>query len=87
MKKRDRLRKKHAKMVINEYRKLCKRGAQHVATTRTTTASIAIGIYRIIAKVRIKTANKELNSIAKKYKNGGRKLWKLKYLLSAILKA
>ena len=74
MKKRDRLRKKHAKMVINEYRKLCRRGAQHVATTRTTTASIAIGIYRIIAKVRIKTANKELNSIDKKYKNGGRKL-------------
>lgn len=73
IKKRDRLRKKHAKMVINEYRKLCRRGAQHVATTRTTTASIAIGIYRIIA-VRIKTANKELNSIAKKYKNGGRKL-------------
>ena len=74
MKKRDRLRKKHAKMVINEYRKLCRRGAQHVATTRTTTASIAIGIYRIIAKVRIKTVNKELNSIARKYKSSGRKL-------------
>ena len=74
MRKRDRLRKKHAKMTINEYRKLYRRGTQHATTLRTTTASIAIGIYRIIAKVRIKTANKELNSIAKKYKNGGRKL-------------
>nr|DAN93500.1 MAG TPA: hypothetical protein [Caudoviricetes sp.] len=50
-----------------------RRGTQHATTLRTTTASIAIGIYRIIAKVRIKTANKELNSIAKKYKNSGRK--------------
>ena len=74
MKKRDRLRKKHAKMTINEHRKLYRRGTQHATTLRTTTASIAIGIYRIIAKVRIKTVNKELNSIAKKYKNGGRKL-------------
>ena len=74
MKKRDRLRKKHAKMTINEHRKLYRRGTQHATTLRTPTASIAIGIYRIIAKVRIKTVNKELNSIAKKYKNGGRKL-------------
>nr|DAS87124.1 MAG TPA: hypothetical protein [Caudoviricetes sp.] len=61
-------------MVINEYRKMYRRGTQHATTLRTTTASIAIGIYRIITKVRIKAANKELNSIAKKYKNGGRKL-------------
>ena len=74
MRKRDKLRKKQAKMTINEYRKMYRRNKQHVATIRTTTASVAIGIYRIITKVRIKTANKELNSIAKKYKNGGRKL-------------
>ena len=77
MKKRDRLRKKHAKMVINEYRKMYRRGTQHAATLRTTTASIvinAVGIYRIITNVRIKSANKELNSIAKKYKSSGRKL-------------
>ena len=54
MKKRDRLRKKHAKMTINEYRKLYRRGTQHATTLRTTTASIAIGIYRIITNVRIK---------------------------------
>ena len=74
MRKRDRLRKKHAKMTINEYRKLYRRGTQHATTLRTTTASIAIGIYRIITNVRIKLANKELNSIARKYKSSGRKL-------------
>lgn len=68
MRKRDKLKKKQAKMTINQLQKQYRKGAQRAIANGTITALLNLGVLYTMSRLVMQAETAKINFIAKKYK-------------------
>ena len=68
MRKRDKLKKKQAKMTINQLQKQYRKDAQRAIANGTITALLNLGVLYTMSRLVMQAETAKINFIAKKYK-------------------
>ncbi|MGY0444971.1 hypothetical protein [Lactobacillus johnsonii] len=68
MRKRDKLKKKQAKMTINQLQKQYRKGAQRAIAKGTITALLNLGVLYAMSRIGMQIETARINFIASKYK-------------------
>ena len=68
MRKRDKLKKKQAKMAINQLKKQYRKGAQRAIASGTITALLKLGVLYAMSRLEMQLETARINFIARKYK-------------------
>ncbi|MGI1820126.1 hypothetical protein ACRPK1_08480 [Lactobacillus johnsonii] len=68
MRKRDKLKKKQAKMTINQLQKQYRKGAQRAMSNGTITALLNLGVLYTMSRLEMQIETAQINFIARKYK-------------------
>lgn len=68
MRKRDKLKKKQAKMAINQLKKQYRKGAQRAIASGTITALLNLGVLYAMSRLEMQLETARINFIARKYK-------------------
>ena len=68
MRKRDKLKKKQAKMTINQLQKQYRKGVQRAIAKGTITALLNLGVLYTMSRLEMQLETARINFIARKYK-------------------